>query len=212
MWAINDFLTYADLSVWPNKGQKAYPCCMYSTRSKRLKHIEKWCYMRHRQYLPMDHLFRQNKRTFDENQELGCALDVPSGDEILRQLEGMAFGAECAGKARTDMEKSQKKQKKSNVLWKKKSIFFRLPYWKDNLLRHNLDVMHIEKNVMDNILHTIMDTNGKTNDNLKAQLDLQEMGLRPTLHLWTAEDSKTYMRPTCYMMSKDDKTHFLGVL
>jgi hypothetical protein len=34
--------------------------------------------------LPMDHLFRQNKRTFDGNQELGCAPDVPSGVEILR--------------------------------------------------------------------------------------------------------------------------------
>jgi hypothetical protein len=36
-----------------------------------------------------------------------------------------------------------------DVVWKKKSIFFRLPYWKDNLLRHNLDVMHIEKNILD---------------------------------------------------------------
>jgi hypothetical protein len=53
---------------------------------------------------------------------------VPNGDEILRELEGMPFGDECAGKARTDMEKSQKKRKKRNVLWKKKSIFFRLSY------------------------------------------------------------------------------------
>ena len=30
--------------------------------------------------------------------------------------------------------------------WIKRSIFWDLPYWKDNLLRHNLDVMHIEKN------------------------------------------------------------------
>ncbi|XP_060210859.1 uncharacterized protein LOC132637848 [Lycium barbarum] len=29
--------------------------------------------------------------------------------------------------------------------WTKQSIFWELPYWKDNLLRHNLDVMHIEK-------------------------------------------------------------------
>ena len=28
-----------------------------------------------------------------------------------------------------------------------KSIFFKLPYWRDNLIRHNLDLMHIEKNV-----------------------------------------------------------------
>jgi hypothetical protein len=59
-----------------------------------------------------------------------------------------------------------------DVVWKKKSIFFRLPYWKDNLLRHNLDVMQIEKNVMDNILGTILDIKGKTKDNLAARLDL----------------------------------------
>ena len=29
--------------------------------------------------------------------------------------------------------------------WKKRSIFFELPYWEHNLVRHNLDVMHIEK-------------------------------------------------------------------
>ena len=29
--------------------------------------------------------------------------------------------------------------------WVKKSIFWELPYWHTNLIRHNLDVMHIEK-------------------------------------------------------------------
>jgi len=32
--------------------------------------------------------------------------------------------------------------------------------------------MHIEKNVMDNILGTILDIKGKTKDNLAARLDL----------------------------------------
>jgi len=54
-------------------------------------------------------------------------------------------------------------------VWKKKGVFFRLPYWKDNLLQHNLDVMHIEKNVIDNILGTILDIKGKTKDNLAAR-------------------------------------------
>jgi hypothetical protein len=72
--------------------------------------------------------------------------------------------------------------------------------------------MHIEKNVMDNILHTIMDNNDKTKDNFKARLDLQEMGLRPTLHPWTGEDGRTYIRPACHTMSKDDKVQFLRVL
>ena len=30
--------------------------------------------------------------------------------------------------------------------WKRR-IFFELPYWKGNLIRYNLDLMHIEKNV-----------------------------------------------------------------
>ena len=33
MWTISDFPAYADLSGWPTRGVKAYPCCMYSTRS-----------------------------------------------------------------------------------------------------------------------------------------------------------------------------------
>jgi hypothetical protein len=32
----------------------------------------------------MDHSLRKNMRTFNEKQELECALKVPSGDEILR--------------------------------------------------------------------------------------------------------------------------------
>jgi hypothetical protein len=100
----------------------------------------------------------------------------------------------------------------NNKLWKKKSIFFRLPYLKDNLLRHNLDVMHIEKNVMDNILSTLLDIKGKTKDNLKAHKDLQEMDLRPTLHPFTKENLITYMPPACHTMAYEDKSNFFKVL
>jgi hypothetical protein len=51
-------------------------------------------------------------------------------------------------------------------------MFWELPYWKTNLLCHNLDVMHIEKNVFDNIFNTIMDVKEKTKDNIKARLDI----------------------------------------
>jgi len=40
------------------------------------------------------------------------------------------------------------------------------------LLRHNLDVMHFEKNVFENIFNTVMDVKGKTKDNIKARLDV----------------------------------------
>lgn len=40
------------------------------------------------------------------------------------------------------------------------------------ILHHNLDVMHIEKNVCDSILGTLLNIKEKTKDNLNSHLDL----------------------------------------
>jgi hypothetical protein len=162
----------------------------------------------------MYHPWRHNKRAFDGTQERECEPDVQSGDNILGQLEGMVFGDESAGKTK---EKKRKRGQSTeaatdNVMRKKKSIFFRLSYWKDNLLRHNLDVMHIEKNVIDNILGTILDIKGKTKDDLATRQDLQEMGLRPKLHPFTGDDGKTYILAACHTISNEEKTNFLKVI
>jgi hypothetical protein len=168
--------------------------------------------MGHRRYLPTEHLWRLNRRTFDGTEEFDSAPNMPSGDEIIQQLDGVVFGDENAGKKRKQKKRKRGAANSDDVLWKKKSMFFRLPYWKDNMLRHNLDIMHIEKNVMDNILGTILDIKGKIKDNLAVRLDLQEMGLRPKLHSFTAANGKTYMLAACHTMSKEDKENFLKVL
>ncbi|KAL0405686.1 UNVERIFIED_CONTAM: hypothetical protein Slati_3882500 [Sesamum latifolium] len=61
----------------------------------------------------------------------------------------------------------------SDHKWTNKSIFWDLPYWATHLIRHNIDVMHIEKNVLDNIFNTMMDIKKKTKDNLNARKDLK---------------------------------------
>lgn len=71
--------------------------------------------------------------------------------------------------------------KKLLFSWKKKIIFFELPYWKHNVIRHNLDSMHIEKNVCDNIIGTLLNGD-KSKDNVKSRLDFVEIGIRPELH------------------------------
>ena len=73
-------------------------------------------------------------------------------------------------------------------------------------------MMHVEKNVMDNIFDTMLDIKRKTKDNAQAHEDLQEMGLRPKLHPYTGNDRKTYLPPACHIMSNDDKTNLLEVL
>jgi hypothetical protein len=92
---------------------------MHSTRSKRLKHETKFCYIGHRLYLPVNHLWRRNKRTFNGNQEFEYAPNVPSGDDILMQLERMIFRDENVGKKSTPTEKSKKDSKKKQNKRKK---------------------------------------------------------------------------------------------
>jgi hypothetical protein len=66
------------------------------------------------------------------------------------------------------------------------------PIGKNNLLRHNLDVMYIKKNVVDNIIGTLLDMKGKTKDNHETGHDLRKMGLRVEIHHFTSIDGKTY--------------------
>jgi hypothetical protein len=136
-----------------------------------------------------------NKKTFDVTQELGEAPIVLDGEEVLRQLQGI-----------------EHQDANEEFVWKKKSIFFNLPYWKDNLLRHNLDVMYIEKNVCDNIFGTLLDIKGKTKDNFEARQDLQKMGLRPELDPYANDKGKTFIPPACFAMSSADKYSFLKVI
>ncbi|KAH0701906.1 hypothetical protein KY285_016184 [Solanum tuberosum] len=176
MWTINDFPAYAMLSGWSTKGKFACPCCNYGTNSRYLKHSRKMCYMDHHIFLPMDHPWRSNKRSFKGKTEFRPPPPFLKGTDVLNSLQDFenVFG---------------KKRKRSNDgPWKKKSIFFELPYWQHNLLRHNLDVMHIEKNIVDSILGTLLDISGKTKDHAKARYDLKDMGIRKNLHPKDTED------------------------
>jgi len=81
----------------------------------------------------------------------------------------------------TEEEFKELKKKKSG--WSKRSIFWELPYWKTMLIRHNLDVMHIEKNFFELLIHTIMDVKGKTRDNVNSRIELKKFCDRPKLHI-----------------------------
>jgi len=73
--------------------------------------------------------------------------------------------------------KTHKRNTRSNI-WKKRSIFFDLPYWRVLDVRHYIDAMHVEKNVCDNIIRTLLNIQGKTKDGGNACLDMIEMGIR----------------------------------
>ena len=97
----------------------------------------------------------------------------------------------------------------SIIAFKKKSIFFDLEYWKYLYVRHCIDVMHVEKNVCENLVGTILDILRKSKDGLSARMDLEEMGIR--MELAPQKDGeKTYLHAACYNLPKEEKTNFIG--
>ena len=126
----------------------------------------------------MNHKWINNRVLFNGTREKGVAPNLLSRVDVLKQVQDLK--GITLTKSRQFKTKINHENRGDN--WNKKSIFFKLPYWSTLLLRHNLDVMHIEKNICDNILGTIMNVKGKTKDNLKSRLDLKSMGIRPELH------------------------------
>lgn len=60
--------------------------------------------------------------------------------------------------------------------------------------------MHIEKNVCENVMHTVLNTK----DNLNARLDMKKMNIRPSLHPKVVKE-KTVLPPTCYALTRDER-------
>ncbi|XP_074360362.1 uncharacterized protein LOC141700518 [Apium graveolens] len=201
LWTISDFPGYAMLSGWSTKGKLGCPVCHYETSSLYLKHSKKMCYMNHRKFLPSAHKWRMDTKRFNGVIEMGQCPSVLTGTDIEELLSGYVnqFGLQ-----------NKKAKSKTEGPFKKKSIFFYLPYWKHNPLRHNLDAMHIEKNVCDNILGTLLNISGKTKDHVAARKDLQEMGIRKPLHPVLSEDGAHHeIRAAIFDLSNKEKEIFV---
>ncbi|XP_050369390.1 uncharacterized protein LOC126787579 [Argentina anserina] len=66
----------------------------------------------------------------------------------------------------------------NRVCWTNKCMFWRLPYWKFIRVRYAFDVMHIERNVFDNIIGTTLSIARKSKDGPKARAALKKRGVR----------------------------------
>ena len=115
-------------------------------------------------------------------QQQGRTRETPvplTGAQVLEQFESfeqVKFGKTTA---------SKKRKRNEDKKWhngRKKSNFFELPYWTSLLIRHNLDIMHIEKNIYDSILVTLLELEGKCKDREKARLDMEHLRIRPDQH------------------------------
>nr|XP_023905102.1 uncharacterized protein LOC112016865 [Quercus suber] len=157
-----------------------------------------------------DHEFREKDTLFDGTTDIQVAPVPPVASGIIVDTESLV--GRCLGKKCQQKYNKRKRGEANQCVWKKRSIFFTLPYWKDHKLRHNLDVMHIEKNMMDNILGTVLNLKDWIKDNYKARLNLADMRIRSELHLRRKGDDKYMIPPACFHMTALEKDGFLQVL
>ncbi|XP_074278478.1 uncharacterized protein LOC141602067 [Silene latifolia] len=162
--------TYGNLSGYTVKGAKACPVCEEDTISDRLVHGGKNVYLCNRRMLRRSHPYRKKMKPFNGKQELRNPPKILSGKEVYEKVKNIEnnFGKPY-------------KRTNNGTLYKKKSIFWDLPYWKHLSVRHCIDVMHVEKNVCDSIIGTLLNITGKTKDGLKARQDMVAQKIRPSL-------------------------------
>ena len=156
LWTINNFPAYRNLSGWTVKGYKA--CQIFSSKTFviRLQASKKEAYMGHRRVLPEGHKFRRQKKAFNGKIEDRQPPNPLTGHEVVSIVEGIP----------NIWGKKQKKRKRVNqdsnqIAFNKKSILFELQYWEFLYVRHCLDVMHIEKNICESVISTLLDIPGK---------------------------------------------------
>ncbi|XP_028061843.1 uncharacterized protein LOC114265279 [Camellia sinensis] len=117
----------------------------------------------HRAYLPDNHRWRKDKK-FDGLTKLRKkSLDLPVEKVMaqLDQLREVKFGKDPTNKKRP--------RESEELNWTKKSIMWELTYWNKLKLQHNLDVMHIEKNICENFYGTILAIDQKKQGHVQSR-------------------------------------------
>ncbi|XP_042386824.1 uncharacterized protein LOC121978560 [Zingiber officinale] len=217
LWTINDFPAYGNLSGCTTHSYYACPICGEDTYAKHLQNGKKMSFAGHRRFLPRFHPYQRQIKEFNGMEELGEAGRPLSGIKLFDKLSDIT----CEFGKKTSVKGKIRKKAKENIVedieeekyvgvtnfskcWKKKSIFFNLPYWKYLHVRHCLDVTHIEKNVFESLINTLMNIKGKPKDNVAARLDMVQMGIRPQLAPKIGE-KRTYLPLAACSFTKNER-------
>ncbi|GKF22056.1 zinc finger, PHD-type containing protein, partial [Tanacetum coccineum] len=151
LWTINDFPARSSLSGWSGQGYKACPTCNEDTPSVCV--LCKTAYVDHRRFLKKPHKWRRSLKFNGETEDKDPPREF-SRDAIKTQLA--RFPTRVKGKHPRFGGVKIKHNVLVELKWTKRSIFYELAYWSFLTLKHNLDVMHIEKNVLESILNALL--------------------------------------------------------
>jgi hypothetical protein len=93
-------------------------------------------------------------------------------------------------------------------VWKRRSVFWDLPYWKIFGTPHCLDGMHIMNNVCESLLDTLFNMPDWTKDGLKVRNDLMALNIRKELQIPPVEEiskgKSCILVPSCFTLSPNE--------
>ncbi|XP_074297407.1 uncharacterized protein LOC141628126 [Silene latifolia] len=169
---INDFPAYGNLSGYRLKTDKGCPVCGDDTESEWLENCGKYVYTGSRRFLEENHQYRKRKKAFYGKTEHRPASLFLSGKEYHKRFMNITkeFGKPC-------------RPPPDGVYHTKRSIFWDLPYWEYLSVRHCIYVMHVEKNVFDSIIGTLLNMPNKTKDRVKPRYNMVARGRFELLHV-----------------------------
>jgi len=199
-YSLHDFLAYGLMCAWCVQGKFPCPICKEAVRFIWLKKGGKYSsFDKHRQFLPLDHPFREDVKSFTKGVK---AMDprphLRTGAEVRAQIDALMPNEDGGFVGYGEQH-----------MWTHKSGLTRLPYFDDLLLPHNIDVMHTEKNIAEALWATLMDTD-KSKDNPKARVDLATLCDRPNLEMWPPATGKQWRRPRApYVLKIDQRREVL---
>jgi hypothetical protein len=80
------------------------------------------------------------------------------------------------------------------------------------MVRDAIDVMHVEKNMCETLVGTLLDIPSKIKNTLKAQMNLEDMKLRKDLHNKILENGSKKLPTACYTLSKQENMSLCNCL
>jgi hypothetical protein len=205
LWSIHDYPGLATLSGRSTRGYYACVHCDENPCYEPLKN--KIGYVGHRRFLPTNHRFRRSK-DFNGLVEKREKPRKFTNSEVLEKLEKV----KDFKPGKYPGNKKRKRTQKDEPNWSQKVSLYELPYWSNLKLAYNIDVMHVEKNICDNILGTLLEMEGKNKDTANARIDLQNLGIREDLHLKPDGKGGMEKKKAEYNLTKENKKRFCEYL
>ncbi|XP_074300759.1 uncharacterized protein LOC141632075 [Silene latifolia] len=197
---ISDFPAYGNLCGHTVHGKEACPLCGEDVDSCYLTFSRKQAYLGYRRFLEEDHSYRRQQKVFNGKPEHRPPPKILTGNEVYEKVKDI------------QITYGKKGSKLASRGYKKMSpLFEQLPYWCVLSTRHYLDVMHIEKNVCDNIINTLLNVPNKSKDNKAARKDMMDMKIRPELAP-QEKGTSSYLPPAAHTLSKKGENGVLSVL